>query len=32
VDEDEPSRAIFRALVHAARLRHEKLKGEFESV
>ena len=32
VDEDEPSRAIFRALVHAAKLRHGKLKGEFESV
>jgi putative glutamine amidotransferase len=32
VDEDEPSRAIFRALVDAARIRHEKLKGEFESV
>jgi len=32
VDDDEPSRAIFRALVHAAKLRHEKLKGEFESV
>jgi putative glutamine amidotransferase len=32
VDEDEPSRAIFRALVEAARVRHEKLKGEFESV
>jgi len=32
VDEDEPSRAIFRALVKAARVRHEKLKGEFESV
>jgi putative glutamine amidotransferase len=32
VDEDEPSRAIFRALVQAARVRHEKLKGEFESV
>jgi putative glutamine amidotransferase len=32
VDEDEPSRAIFRALVDAAKLRHEKLKGEFESV
>ena len=32
VDEDEPSRAIFRALVRAARLRREKLKGEFESV
>jgi len=32
VDEDEPSRAIFRALVDAARVQHEKLKGEFESV
>jgi len=32
VKEDEPSRAIFRALVEAARVRHEKLKGEFESV
>jgi len=32
VDEDEPSRAIFRALVKAARVRHEKLTGEFESV
>jgi len=32
VDEDEPSRAIFRALVEAARVRHEKLTGEFESV
>lgn len=32
VDEDEPSRAIFRALVKAARARHERLKGEFESV
>jgi putative glutamine amidotransferase len=32
IDEDEPSRAIFRALVEAAKLRHEKLKGEFESV
>jgi putative glutamine amidotransferase len=32
IDEDEPSRAIFRALVDAARIRHEKLKGEFESV
>jgi putative glutamine amidotransferase len=32
VDEDEPSRAIFRALVDAARVRHEKLTGEFESV
>jgi putative glutamine amidotransferase len=32
VDQDEPSRAIFRALIDAARVRHEKLKGEFESV
>jgi putative glutamine amidotransferase len=32
VDEDEPSRAIFRTLVNAARIRHEKLSGEFESV
>jgi putative glutamine amidotransferase len=32
VDEDEPSRAIFRALVEAARVRHDKLTGEFESV
>jgi gamma-glutamyl-gamma-aminobutyrate hydrolase PuuD len=32
VDEDESSRAIFRALVDAARIRHEKLTGEFESV
>lgn len=32
VDEDESSRAIFRALVDAARVRHEKLTGEFESV
>jgi len=32
VDEDEPSRAIFRALVEAAGVRHEKLTGEFESV
>jgi putative glutamine amidotransferase len=32
VKEDEPSRAIFRALVEAARARHEKLAGEFESV
>jgi putative glutamine amidotransferase len=32
VDEDEPSRAIFRALIEAARVRHEKLTGEFESV
>jgi putative glutamine amidotransferase len=32
VDEDEPSRAIFRALVNAAEERHKKLAGEFESV
>jgi len=32
VDEDEPSRAIFQTLVNAARIRHEKLSGEFESV
>jgi len=32
VDDDEPSRAIFCALVEAAQARHERLKGEFESV
>lgn len=32
VDEDEASRAIFRALVEAAKLRHKELKGEFEGV
>jgi putative glutamine amidotransferase len=32
IDEDEPSRAIFRSLVEAARVRREKLTGEFESV
>jgi putative glutamine amidotransferase len=32
VDLDEPSRAIFRALVKAAEARHQQLKGEFESV
>jgi putative glutamine amidotransferase len=32
VDDDEPSRAIFRALVEAARARHEKLVGEFEGL
>jgi putative glutamine amidotransferase len=32
VDDDEPSRAIFRALVGAARARHEQLTGEFENV
>jgi putative glutamine amidotransferase len=31
VDEDEASRAIFRALVGAARAWHEQLTGEFES-
>lgn len=30
--DDEPSRAIFRALVEAARARHEKLVGEFEGL
>jgi hypothetical protein len=32
VDQDEPSRAIFRALIKAAEARHNALKGEFESV
>jgi putative glutamine amidotransferase len=32
VREDEPSRAIFRALVEAARAKHKELTGEFESV
>jgi putative glutamine amidotransferase len=32
VDEDEPSLAIFRALVKAADERHKQLAGEFESV
>jgi putative glutamine amidotransferase len=32
VDDDEPSRAIFRAVVEAARARHEKLGGEFEGL
>ncbi len=32
VKEDEPSRAIFRALVEAAREKHKELAGEFESV
>ena len=32
VDQDEPSRAIFRALIKAAEARHQLLKGEFESV
>jgi putative glutamine amidotransferase len=32
VDADEPSRALFRALVEAARAWHRQLAGEFESV
>ncbi len=32
VNDDEPSRAIFRALVQAARTRHGKLVGEFEGL
>jgi putative glutamine amidotransferase len=32
VDEDEPSRAIFRALVEAAQVRRQDLAGDFESV
>lgn len=32
VDDDEPSRAIFRALIEAAKNRHEKLVGEFEAL
>ena len=32
VDDDEPSRAIFRALVEAARERRGKLVGEFEGL
>jgi putative glutamine amidotransferase len=32
VDNDEPSRAIFRALVEAAQARHAKLVGEFEAL
>jgi len=32
VDDDKSSRAIFRALVEAARARHGQLAGEFESV
>jgi putative glutamine amidotransferase len=31
VDQDEPSRAIFRALIEAAQQSHEKLAGEFEA-
>jgi putative glutamine amidotransferase len=30
VDDDEHSRAIFRALVEAAEEKHRELKGEFE--
>jgi putative glutamine amidotransferase len=32
VDQDEPSRAIFRALIKSADARHQQLQGEFESV
>jgi putative glutamine amidotransferase len=32
VDQDEPSRAIFKALVEAAGVRRRQLKGDFESV
>jgi putative glutamine amidotransferase len=32
VDDDKPSRAIFRALVNAAQVRHAKLAGEFEAL
>ena len=32
VDQDEPSRAIFRALIEAAEARHLQLKDEFEGV
>jgi len=32
VELDEPSRAIFRALIDAAKARHEEIAGEFESV
>src|SRR5215469_1550863 len=31
VDSDEPSRALFRAFVEAARAKHQELVGEFES-
>ena len=31
-DRDKPSRAIFRALIKAAEVRHQQLSGEFESV
>jgi putative glutamine amidotransferase len=32
VDSDEPSRAMFRAFVEAARAKHQSLVGEFESL
>jgi putative glutamine amidotransferase len=32
VDQDEPSRAIFRALIEAAEARHQQLRDEFEGV
>jgi putative glutamine amidotransferase len=32
VDDDEPSRALFRALVKAARARHRELVGAFEAL
>jgi putative glutamine amidotransferase len=32
VDEDEPSRAIFRSFVEAAKTAHQKLRGEFETI
>jgi len=32
VDEDQASRAIFRALISAAQARHAQLTGEFEAV
>jgi putative glutamine amidotransferase len=32
VDDDEPSRALFRALIEAAQQRHQELTDEFESV
>jgi putative glutamine amidotransferase len=32
VDEDEPSRAIFKSLVEAAQVRRRQLAGDFESV
>jgi putative glutamine amidotransferase len=32
VDNDEPSKAIFRALVDAAKAKHKEMAGEFESV